>query len=394
VLILLLTGSSWAWSALDVIKYQLQEMVIDDESYQVRIPVGYKLELLTDALDGPRLFAFDAQANLIIGSESGKVYRLAPPYTRAEVLLYIGNYPHSVAFRKNEIFIARTRGLYVASYKPGQKKIPTNDVRLVAALPGGGGHNSRTVAVGPDHRVYISLGISGNCSDEYVGESYPFDRRRGGVLVLDESRARPVWEVYASGLRNPVGFDWHPKTGVMYASNNGPDHHGFEQPPEYFSRLEKASFHGMPWFQYDGKSLQRDSCVDSPSPLPVNRVIKPEAVFAARNAPMAVSFVNSGAMDPRFEYAAVVALHGSWGTQPSGGFMGNNATRRHPKLVVVRFEGNRAKSVEDLITGFQLKSGERWARPVGVGIGPDGAVYFTSDAGINGLFRLKYTGRH
>jgi len=392
ILISLLAETSSVEASVEKIAYQLQEMAIDGDLYQVRIPVGYKLELLTSDLDGPRLFAFDEQANLIIGSKSGDLYRLTPPYTQAEILLSLNDYPHSVAFRKNEIFIARTNGLYVAPYTYTQKKILIKDLKLLAALPGGGGHNSRTVAVGPDHRIYVSLGIRSNCSDEYVGESYPFYKRRGGVLVLDESKAKPVWKVHASGLRNPVGFDWHPETGIMYGSNNGPDHHGFEQPPEYFSRLEKDSFHGMPWFQYDGKNLFRDSCVQSPSPLPINRVTKPEAVFPARNAPMAVSFVNSQALDHRFKHAAVVALHGSWATKPTGGYFGDDATRRPPKLVVVRFQHGRAKSVEDLVTGFQLKNGERWARPVGVGIGPDGALYFTSDAGINGLFRLKYLG--
>jgi glucose/arabinose dehydrogenase len=94
-------------------------------------------------------------------------------------------------------------------------------------------------------------------------------------------------------------------------------------------------------------------------------------------------------MDVNLEFDAVVALHGSWGTQPDGGFMGRAATRRPPKIVVVRFKDGQARRVDDLITGFQLPSGERWARPAGVALGPDGALYFSSDSDINGLFRLK-----
>jgi len=99
--------------------------------------------------------------------------------------------------------------------------------------------------------------------------------------------------------------------------------------------------------------------------------------------------VPKGAMDASLEFNAVVALHGSWGTQPSGGFMGSAATRRPPKIVVVRFQDGQAIRVDDLITGFQLPDGKRWARPAGVAIGPDGALYFTSDSDTNGLFRLK-----
>ena len=378
-------------AATVVLTYETQTLVLDKERVPVRVPKGYRLELLTAKLDAPRLLTFAANGDVFIGSRSGKVYRLAPPYTTPEVLVTLGGYPHSVAFRPNEILIARTDGLYRAPYRPGQKKISPEAVTLLAALPGGGGHNSRSVGVGPDGRVYVSLGIQGNCSDQYLGEPYAFDERRGGILVLREDGAKARWETYGSGLRNPVGFAWHPKTGVLYASNNGPDHLGYEQPPEYFSRVTAGSFHGMPWFQHDGQRIARDDCVKRAPPRPLADVVAPVATFAARNAPMAVAFVPSGALDKALEFDAVVALRGSWGTQPSGGFLGDAASRRPPKIVVVRFKDGQAQRVDDLVTGFQLADGERWARPVGVAIGPDGALYFTSDSGINGLFRLSRT---
>lgn len=260
---------------------------------------------------------------------------------------------------------------------------------LLAALPGGRGHNSRTVKVGPDGRVYASLGIRSNCSDEYIGKGYDFDDQRGGVVVLEEEGGQAHWQPYASGLRNPVGFDWHPQTGVMYADNNGPDHQGYDQPPEYFSKLAEGSFHGMPWFQFDGKRLQRDDCVSSPPPRPISEATPPVATFPARNAPLGMAFVPGGAMDPGLEFDAVVALHGSWGTKPNGGGYGSAATRRPPKLVAVRFSDGDAVRVDDLISGFQLPDGERWARPAGVAFGPDGALYFSSDSDIEGLFRLR-----
>ena len=368
--------------------YEQQMLTVTGEKQTARVPRGYRLEWLA-GMDGPRMLTFAANGDLFAGSKSGKVYRLPPPYTKPEVLVELDDYPHGVAFRPGEILISQTDGVYRAPYRPGQARIAPKAVTLLAALPAGSGHDSRTVGVGPDGRVYASLGIQHNCSDQHLGAGYPFDDRRGGVLVLNESGGKANWEPFASGLRNPVGFDWQPQTGDLYATNNGPDHHGYDRPPEYFSKLSAGSFHGMPWFQFDGKRLHRDDCVSSGPPRPASEVTLPAATFPSRNAPLGMAFAPKGAMDERLEFDAAVALHGSWGTQPGGGFIGRPSTRRPPKLVVVRFLNGQAARVDDLVTGFQLPDGERWARPAGVAFGPDGALYFSSDSAANGLFRLR-----
>ena len=387
-LLFLCVAAAMANATSEPLTYEEQTLQVGGTRQVARVQKGYRLTLLADKLDGPRLLTFADNKDLFIGSKSGMIYRVPPPYNLPEVLVRLDGYPHSMAFRRGEILIARTDGLYRAPYQPDQKSIAPESVTLLARLPGGSGHSSRTVGVGPDGRVYVGLGIQGNCSDQYLGDSYPFDERRGGIFVLREEGGKARWEAYGSGLRNPVGFAWHPKTGVMYASNNGPDHWGYEQPPEYFSRVTAGSFHGMPWFQFDGQQLKRDDCVPSTPPRPLADVATPVATFPARNAPMGVTFVPKGALSKALEFDAIVALRGSWGTQPSGGALGDRATRRPPKIVAVRFKDGEAMRVDDLVTGFQLANGDRWARPVGVAVGPDGALYFTSDSGMNGLFRL------
>jgi glucose/arabinose dehydrogenase len=376
------------YAGTDALSYQDQTLTLEGERRTVRVPKGYRLEFLS-RLDTPRMLTFAANGDLFAGSEDGKVYRVPPPYNKPAVLVQLPGYPHSIALRKSEILIARTDGLYRAPYQIGQAKISASSVTLLAALPGGGGHSSRTVGIGRDGKIYLSLGIQGNCSDQYLGGGYPFEAQRGGVLRLREDGGAARWEPYASGLRNPVGFDWQPGTGELYATNNGPDHHGYEQPPEYFSALAAGSFHGMPWFQFDGRQIQRDNCQSSAPPRSINEVRAPVATFPSRSAPMGVAFVPEGALDGQLVQDAVVALHGSWATQPSGGSSGDAATRRPPKLVVVRFRAGQAQRVDDLVSGFQLSDGKRWARPVGVAIGPDGALYFSSDSGAEGLYRLK-----
>ncbi|MFC1772180.1 PQQ-dependent sugar dehydrogenase [Pseudomonadota bacterium] len=368
---------------------QPQALSVDGQRWVLNIPSGTQLELLTTEMDSPRLMTFLPNGDLLVGSRSGNIYRVVPPYTDPVVLVHLPDYPHSVAYRDGELLIAQTDGLYSTPYQPGQAGIDEDNVDLIAPLPMGGGHNSRTVAIGPDGRVYVSLGISGNCSDEYISGGYPFDRQRGGVMVLDESTAKKRLLPFATGLRNPVGMDWHPVSKILHASNNGPDHLGFEQPPEYFSALKPDSFHGMPWFQYDGKRLQRDACIATPPPRPAEQVTLPVATFPARNAPMGVAFVPENALDARFTHNAIVAFKGSWGTKPTGGFIGSPATRRPPRLMMVRFEDGNTLEALDIISGFQRADGKRLARPVGVMIGPDGALYFTSDSATEGLFRLS-----
>lgn len=371
------------------VSYDEQVFEADGNSWHLIVPAGYRLELLVE-MAKPRMLAKTDNNVLLAGSSAGRLYRIKPPYNQVEVLAALSGFPHSVAVRDGELLVGRTDGIYRVPYQAYRGKLLKNsDFELVVALPSGMGHASRTIAVGPDNKIYVSLGISGNCSDQYIGAGYSFDKQRGGILVLAEQKGRaPQLQPYASGLRNPVGFDWHPN-GVLYASNNGPDHQGYELPPEYFSRVESGSFHGMPWFWLNEKNqLVRDDCISSPPPR--RDAVLPVATFPARSAPMGVRFVPPGALQPEMVGSATVALHGSWGTKPSGGYFGDKATRRPPQIVLVRFDKDRVLDVVPLLDGLQDVEGRRLARPMDVAFVSDGALYFTSDGGaIEGLFRLR-----
>ncbi|MDH5572562.1 MAG: sugar dehydrogenase, partial [Gammaproteobacteria bacterium] len=117
-------------AAVDNLTYQYQSITIAGRAYQARIPNGFILEVLTTKLDRPRLFTFAENGDLFIGSKSGAVYRLPPPYTAVSVLVVLDNYPHSVAFRQNEILVARTDGLYHSPYRPGQSQLSKDSFSL------------------------------------------------------------------------------------------------------------------------------------------------------------------------------------------------------------------------------------------------------------------------
>lgn len=354
--------------------------------HRLNVPGDVRVEKVV-SLDAPRMISIGPGGEMFIGSNAYTIYRLAPPYDQADTLAEFDAYPNSVVQRGDYLYVATTDALLRAPYRTGDSP-SRDDFSIYAELPGGGGHDTRTLTVGPDNRLYVSLGIQGNCSDQYIGEGYDFEDRRGGILVLDESGDSPTWQAYASGLRNPVGLAWD-DTGTLYAINNGPDHWGYETPREVLVRAEEGSFHGMPWFQWINGEYQRDDCVSSEPPRPASDIPQPVATLPARSAPLGLDFLPQGSMLP---LDAVTAVHGSWGTQPDGSAAGDPATRREPRIAGIVIDAQGNGQVSDLITGFQDEQGNRWARPTGIAFGPDGALYFTSNSGETGLYRVTFGG--
>jgi glucose/arabinose dehydrogenase len=367
--------------------YVQRELVAHGIKFLVYHPKEFELELVNTDFKRTRIMHFYGD-RLFIGSKTGQVYWLDPPYTKTNILIRLDNYPHSVVVHEGFLYIAQTNGIYKAPYSMDITSLEEKDLELVVSMPGGNSHASRTIKIGPDNRLYVSIGMHKNCNDFFLDPSYPEKQRRGGLTWLDDSGPVAKLVPFASGLRNPVGFDWHPDTGVMYASNNGPDHLGLELPLEYFAKVTPGSFHGMPWYQYDGKKLFRDKCADFDPPKSMDEVSIPVATFPAHNAPLDVAFVPAHAKAKEFYGDALVALHGSWVTD-NGSVDGDPRSRRHPKIVRVIFENGEAKEVIDLVTGFQIADGERLVRPAGVAVGGDGEIYFTSDERVKGLYRLK-----
>jgi glucose/arabinose dehydrogenase len=369
--------------------YVHRKVIIKDKAFNVYHPASYVVEPVNLKIAQPRMISFHGDV-LFIGSSKGSVYRLFPPYNRATQIAQMRYYPHSILVRDNEIFIARTIGVIKAPYSEDEDFwLKDEDMEEVVSMVYTNSHSSRSLKVGPDNKLYLSAGWPGNCNNFYVHESYPQEKRLGGIFSIDESKQPAALVPFAAGLRNPVGFDWHPDTGVMYASNNGPDHLGYDQPLEYFAKVTLGSFHGMPWYQYNGKQLVVDKCAKTAPPKPIEEVSIPVATFPGHNAPLDVLFVDEKANASEYYGDAIVALHGSWATS-DGSARGDPASKRHPKLVRVKFDKNgEAGEVIDLVSGFQDKKGDRWARPAGLAIGPDGDIYFTSDKEIQGLFRLR-----
>ena len=345
-------------------------------SAKLKITDGYQVEFLS-FLESARLFAFGPDRELLIGSKSPNIYRLRPPYEKPELLASIqGAYAvHSLTLSNNYLYAADSCAVYRAEY-PSNKPL---DFKLFVKLPcENGGHYTRTIISGPQQQLFVSLGISGNCSNEFLDNRYTFEKRRGGIFKIDTSGQHPELKPYASGLRNPIGMTFYKDD--LYATNAGSDNLGYELPPEVIAKTAPGSFHGMPWYQYFNGQFNNGQCTSSPSPVSIDKATTPFALLDARSTPMGIDFPSSGS----FKNMAIVAVHGSWGQKPGGG----RETRRPPRIIGIDI--NEPTKIIDIVSGLQRSDGSRLARPVGVLQGPDGHIYFSSDGGeLQGIFRLK-----
>jgi glucose/arabinose dehydrogenase len=225
----------------------------------------------------------------------------------------------------------------------------------------------------PDGKqMFVSVGSLSNVDDT---DNNPKEKDRAAILVFDpEGKGR---RVFASGIRNPVGIDIHPKTGELWTSVNERDNLGDNLVPDYVTHVQEGGFYGWPWFyigghqdpRHQGKHLDLKT-----------RVIVPDVLLQAHHASLQLTFY-TGAQFPS-EYAGDIfaAQHGSW----------NRALRTGYEVVrVILKDGKATGEYEDFLTGFVLPDGKVWGRPVGVAVAADGALIVTDD-GSNTVWRVTH----
>ena len=334
-------------------------------SFPLKLPEGFKIEIFAKDLPGARAMAFDGLGNMWVSQTTlGKVTLLEMENNKVarniEVFKGLNN-PHGLAIDPSNgtsLFIAEEN-------KVSQVALYSEDgLHKLVDLPSGGGHFTRTIAFGPDNKLYISIGSSCNVCDES-------DARRAAIYTMDKDGMN--FKQFAKGLRNAVFFDWSPVDGSMWATENSRDLLGDNVPPDEINVIKEGANYGWPICysnnihdtQFDKKTYIRNPCME-PFETPA------KVDLQAHSAPLGLGFISEESWPEEYWYDLIVAYHGSWNrTEPTG-----------YKLVRVKLDANgNYEGTEDFITGWLTKDGAL-GRPVGVLVQP-GTIYVSDDkAGV------------
>lgn len=279
------------------------------------------------------------------------------------------NSPYGMALAGDTLYVANTDAVMAYPYTPGATRI-TAKGRKIVSLPSGAPnmHWTRNLVASADGKLlYIAIGANSN-----IGENgLDTETNRAAIIELDPKTGDN--RIYASGLRNPVGMAWEPKSGTLWTVVNERDGLGSDLVPDYLTRVEFGAFYGWPWNYWGGYEDRR---VQPARPEIREYTKRPDYALGNHVAPLGLAFSTGAKLGAPFEAGAFVGEHGSWNRSPRAGY----------KLVFVPFEkdGRASQNARpvDVLGGFLSADGaSARGRPVDVLVARDGAVLVSDDAG-------------
>lgn len=352
------------------------------------VPKGFTVNVFAADLSAPRWLALTPSGDVLVTETKQNQIRLLRDtngdgvadqrrtFANADNGL---NIPFGMAFAQDSFFLGNTDAVLQFPYQEGQQQL-TGTGEKIADLPGGGynQHWTRNVVTSPNGKqLYVSVGSQSNVDEE------PLPRASVQVMDLDGSNQ----QTFASGLRNPVGLDFHPTTNELYATVNERDKLGDDLVPDYLTRVQLGEFYGWPYAYFTPNNLDPRQVNQGKSKRPdlVAQTKAPDVLFQAHSAALGLQFYDGKTFPEKYRNGAFVAFRGSWNRNQGTGY----------KVVFVPFDaqGRPHGSYEDFLTGFLLDPDEptTWGRPVGLLTLPDGSLLLTEEA--NGrIYRIQYRG--
>jgi glucose/arabinose dehydrogenase len=282
--------------------------------------------------------------------------------------------PFGMAFHKGWFYVANTNSIVRFTYKPGQTAADGEPEKLAELTQGGyNQHWTRNILFSPDGtKMFVSIGSATNVSVET-------DPRRAAISVYDPDGKNH--RIFASGLRNPIGLAWNPKTGELWTAVNERDGLGDDLVPDYATSIKEGGFYGWP-YSYIGSN--EDPRRKGENPELVKKAIVPDVLFTSHVAALGIQFYTGKMFPKEYQNDAFVAFHGSWNRQKLSGYT----------VVRIKFDDKgklERNSYEDFVSGWlpDENSNEVWGRPVGLLLAPDGSLLIADDGGRK-IWRVSY----
>jgi len=254
------------------------------------------------------------------------------------------------------------------------------ELEMVAErFPEGGQHPNRMIQKGPDGKLYVSVGSTCNACGETNEENATVV-----VMNTDGSERR----IFASGLRNTIGYGFEPSSGTLYGFDHGIDWLGDHEQHEEFNRIEDGERYGWPYVYAMSQFNPQDTPPDSSFSDYAAGSREPIGLHTPHAAPMQMTFYTGDVFPQEFQGDAFVAMRGSWNRKTPSGY----------EVMRVDFEDGKPVAMVPFATGFLMQDEESptgWGhmgRLAGMAQGPDGALYLSDDTG-GIIYRITYEGQ-
>ncbi len=318
---------------------------------ELRLPPGFQVEVFAQVPGARSLEVASDLGVVFVGTRGSRVYAIDLKTRIPRVFASGLKVANGIAYRDGFLYIAEQHRV-IRVTTDGSKDVQI----LFDGLPDKSHHGWRYATFGPDDRLYISVGAPCNiCTVNGL---------EGKIIALSPRGGKP--ELVALGVRNPVGLAFHPKSQLLYFTDNGADNMGDDSPPDELNRLDIAGQHfGYPWF---GGGQDRTPKF-ARQPLPEGNFIAPVIKFGAHVAALGIHFYSGSMFPPEYRDDAFVAQHGSWNRSSPVGY----------RVVRVRFDqAGQPVSYDPFIEGW-LNEGSTLGRPVDVAELPDGSLLVSDD---------------
>ncbi|RZV35786.1 MAG: sorbosone dehydrogenase family protein [Chromatiales bacterium] len=334
----------------------------------VEVPPGFVIEEYAD-VPNARSLALGDQGTLFVSNRKGRsVYAVvenSDGSTRTIELLRDMSTPNGIAFHDGDLFVAQIDRVFrYADIEENLDAVPEAEV-VEVDLPSDRHHGWRYIAFGPDDKLYISIGAPCNVCDEF-----------GYAQIIRMNADGSERETFASGIRNSVGFTWHPVTDELWFTDNGRDMMGDDIPPCELNHAPRAGLHfGFPYCHggdiLDPRFGEGRECENYRPPV---QKLGPHV------APLGVKFYTGDMFPAEYRNQVFIAEHGSWNRSKKIGY----------RVTLVRLDGNRAVSYEPFAFGW-LQGQSVSGRPVDLVVKEDGSLLVSDDL-AGKIYRISYIG--